>query len=64
MLKVLGVTAPHYVKKQKNAESTSLNSSDPFSLYNAYKVCAHKAENGDEIGEIAIGILGKVVTIL
>lgn len=48
MLKVLGVTAPHYVQKQKNAKSTSLNSSDPFSLYNAYKVCAEKAENGDE----------------
>lgn len=48
MLKVLGVTAPHYVKKQKNAEVTSLNSSDPFSLYNAYKICADKAENGDE----------------
>lgn len=48
MLKVLGVTAPHYVQKQKNTKSTSLNSSDPFSLYNAYKVCADKAEKEDE----------------
>lgn len=48
MLRVLGVSAPHYVQKQKNAEITSLNSSDPFSLYNAYKVCADKAEKGDE----------------
>lgn len=48
MLKVLGVSAPHYIQKPKNAEITSLNSSDPFSLYNAYKVCADKAEKGDE----------------
>lgn len=48
MLKVLGVSAPHYAKKQENKETTSLNSSDPFSLYNAYKICADRAENGDE----------------
>ena len=48
MLKVLGVSAPHYVYKRENMLSTSLNSSDPFSLYNAYKVAADKAEKGDE----------------
>ncbi len=48
MLKVLGVSAPHYLRKQKNIESTSLNSNNPFSLYNAYKVCADKAERGDK----------------
>lgn len=48
MLKVLGVSAPHYAKKDDSIISTSLNSSDPFSLYNAYKVSAYKAENGDE----------------
>ena len=48
MLRVLGVSAPHYVKKDESIISTSLNSSDPFSLYNAYKVAAYKAQNGDE----------------
>lgn len=48
MLRVLGVSAPHYVKKDNNIISTSLNSSDPFSLYNAYKVAANNAQNGDE----------------
>ena len=48
MLKILGVSAPHYVYKKEDMQSTSLNSSDPFSLYNAYKVCADKAENEDE----------------
>lgn len=48
MLRVLGVSAPHYAKKDDAIISTSLNSSDPFSLYNAYKVAAEKAQNGDE----------------
>lgn len=48
MLKILGVSAPHYVHKKEDMQSTNLNSSDPFSLYNAYKVCADKAENEDE----------------
>lgn len=48
MLRVLGVSAPHYVKKDEKLKSTSLDSSDPFSLYNAYKVAADKAEKGDE----------------
>lgn len=47
MIRVLGVSAPHIVKKDDNIESSSLNSSDPFSLYNAYKVCCDKAEKGD-----------------
>ena len=48
MLRVLGVSAPHYVKKDNSIISTSLNSSDPFSLYNAYKVAAYKAQSGDK----------------
>ena len=48
MLKVLGVSAPHYVYKREDMLSTSLNSSDPFSLFNTYKVAADKAEKGDE----------------
>lgn len=47
MIRVLGVSAPHYVRMGNNIKSISLNSSDPFSLYNAYKVCAYKAENND-----------------
>lgn len=48
MLKVLGVSAPHYIKRYKDTISESLNSNDAFSLYNAYKVAAYKAENKDE----------------
>lgn len=48
MLKVLGVSAPHYIRKPKDTITDSLNSNDAFSLYNAYKIAAYKAENKDE----------------
>lgn len=48
MLKVLGVSAPHYVKRHQDTITDSLNSNDAFSLYNAYKVAAYKAEENDE----------------
>jgi len=48
MLRVLGVSSPHYIKRNDKIISSSLNSSDPFSLYNAYKWAAYKAENNDE----------------
>jgi len=48
MLKVMGVSAPHYAKKDEKIVSTSLNSSNPFSLYNAFKVAADKAQSGNE----------------
>lgn len=40
----MGVAAPHWVAKGTNNDSTSLNSSDPFSLYNAYRYAAGCAE--------------------
>lgn len=48
MLKVLGVSAPYYVRKPNAVASSSLNSSDPFSLYNAFRVSAQYAQEGDE----------------
>ena len=48
MLKVLGVSAPHYERKPSKSKSTSLNSRDPFSLYNAFRVCAEHAQGHDE----------------
>lgn len=48
MLKVLGVSAPHYIKKSEGTVTDSLNSNDAFSLYNAFKVAAYKAENKDD----------------
>lgn len=47
MLKVLGVSAPHYIKKAEGTTTDSLNSNDAFSLYNAFKIAAYKAENKD-----------------
>ena len=48
MLKVLGVAAPHYICKPNAAISTSLNSHDPFSLFNAFRVSAQQAQSDDE----------------
>jgi B12-binding domain/radical SAM domain protein len=43
-MKVLGVAAPNWVSRGIYAYSKGLNSSDPFSLYNAYRVAASSAE--------------------
>jgi B12-binding domain/radical SAM domain protein len=44
MLVVMGVAAPHWVKRGDLAETLSLNSSEPFSQYNAFRYAASCAE--------------------
>ena len=47
MLRVLGVSAPHYVNKPTQDTSTHLNSLSPFSLYNAFRIAAEQSEGTD-----------------
>lgn len=44
ILKVVAVSAPHWVAYKGNSTSKSLNSSDPFSLQNALRLAAWKAQ--------------------
>lgn len=45
MLKVVAVTGPHWVLQNENNFQLSLNSKEPFSLYNAVRFAAHLAQN-------------------
>jgi B12-binding domain/radical SAM domain protein len=45
MLRVMAVTAPHWVSRGNSSATRSLNSSEPFSLHNAIRLAAYKAEN-------------------
>lgn len=45
MLKVMAVTAPHWVAKGKSSMPRSLSSTEPFSLQNAIRLAAYKAEH-------------------
>jgi B12-binding domain/radical SAM domain protein len=49
MLNVLAVTAPHWVAQKNTGNSLSLNSREPYSLYNAVRYAAYLAQTG--IGE-------------
>ncbi|MEI2747300.1 MAG: hypothetical protein V9E88_00890 [Ferruginibacter sp.] len=46
MLKVLAVTAPHWVAQRNIGSSMSLNSKEPYSLYNAVRYAAHLSQVG------------------
>jgi len=45
MLKVIATTAPHWIAKKNIDRSISLNSRDPYSLYNAIRYAADMANN-------------------